>query len=251
MQQLNLLNPALRPPRHRLTLATLLGALALIVAGLGVSSLVTVHKASQLEQQLKEAEAQHRTLQARADLLTTQARRGPDAGLAALLLRTKARLSATHEVLAALDSGNGGENAGYSSILAGLARQSLNGVWLTGVGGAGLALDIRGRLLNANLMPEYLRRLQEDGAFHGHRFGNLVLQDHPEEIKAKGDANGVSTGEARPEVAEPGPHRYVEFNLQAYAVSSTDKPSGGAGAGGTPPSPQPHPATTAAGKEQP
>lgn len=237
MQQLNLLNPALRPPRHRLTLSMLAVALVLIAVGLGVSALLTTRKAAVLELQVQEAETRQRTLQARADFLSAQAKREPDAGLAATLLSAKARLEATHEVVNALDSGGAGEGYGYSSMLAGLARQSLYGVWLTGVGAAGPALDIRGRLLDANLMPEYLRRLKGDGAFQGRRFGDFLLLDHPGEDKAKANGGSAPAGDERLPSAEPGPRRYVEFDLKAYAVPVAATPSGGTAAPSVPPLP--------------
>lgn len=217
MQQLNLLNPALRPDKHRLTLSVLAAVLAVAAVGLALSATLTVRKAEQLRQQVQDAETLQRTLQARADQLTALAKRGPDQGLIDALNRVQGRLEATREVVHALDAGAAGESEGFSRVLSGLSRQTMHGVWLTGVNAAGASLDIKGRLLDAKLLPDYLGRLKGDGAFLGRRFGDFVLNDHPEPPKGAKGGQGGAAADAASGDAEPGPARYVEFELKAYA----------------------------------
>lgn len=210
MQQINLLNPDLRPRRQRLNLGAVTLALLLATLGLAATAALTSRDLARVQQQVRDAEALQQTLQTRLDQLHALAKRTPDPRLVDELNRTQDRLTATQEVMAALDSGVAGDSAGFSVTLAGLARQALNGVWLTGVVAAGPSLDIRGRLVNAELMPEYLRRLKGESAFAGRRFGDFTLAEHP---AAK---PGESAGGDK-DAPEPGPARYVEFGLKAFA----------------------------------
>jgi Tfp pilus assembly protein PilN len=223
MQQINLLNPDLRPRRQRLTLSLVAAGLALAALGLAVAAGLTSRETARVQQQVQDGEALLHTLQARLDQLSAQAKRTPDPRLVDELNRTQERLDATQAVMAALDAGVAGDSTGFSATLAGLARQALPGVWLTGVVTVGPSLNIRGRLLNADLMPEYLRRLKAEDAFQGRRFGDFTLSDHPAPAKS-GDGAGSEKAEV-----EPGPLRYVEFELKALTTPA----SGGGTASGS------------------
>ena len=71
---------------------------------------------------------------------------------------------------------------GFSAYLAALGRQHTAELWLTNFaidGGSG-ALDLAGRSLRAELVPEYLQRLGREEAMLGQRFDVLTIEKDDE-----------------------------------------------------------------------
>lgn len=66
---------------------------------------------------------------------------------------------------------------GYSRYLRALARQSLEGLWLTGFNIEGIEekLLIRGNTINPELIPRYLARLRQESELQGKIFNNLIM----------------------------------------------------------------------------
>jgi hypothetical protein len=76
-------------------------------------------------------------------------------------------------------------------------------LWLTGftVSGTGEELSIRGRVLRADLVAQYIRQLSQEAAMRGHVIAELNLT-RVEEPRAA----------AAPAAISP-PQRYIEFAL--------------------------------------
>ncbi|MFO0691016.1 MAG: PilN domain-containing protein [Myxococcota bacterium] len=75
-----------------------------------------------------------------------------------------------------------GSASSFSSLLTGLARQDLEGVWLERIelSESGEALSLTGRTLAADDVPNLLRRLRDEPAFAGRKFGSLSIERTPE-----------------------------------------------------------------------
>lgn len=197
-QQINLLNPDLRI-HWKLTAAWmgwgLAAALVVVIATFGILRYqvnVLSAEAARSEQKLK-AESERLT-----KLAAEAGQRQSSKLLEEEVRRMEALLASRQEVMETLRSGALGNTDGYSDYLRAFARQSLSGLWLTGfsITGAGHALAISGRILQAELVPTYIRRLNQEPALKGKQFDALAM--------------------SQPETpAKEAPAGYLEFSLQS------------------------------------
>lgn len=177
-QQINLYDAALLRRREWLTAANLVVAtLALVLAMVGWSVAVRAQVAA-LEAENARLAPEVKTLREQMTALADQAAsRKPDARLEAELASTQAVLARRGDILAALRKGVGGDAASFGEYLRALARQSVGGLWLTGfsVDEGGSGLKIRGRMADPALLPEYIRKLNNEPAFQGRAFATLKV----------------------------------------------------------------------------
>jgi hypothetical protein len=164
-----------------------------------------------LESQLVEAEAQFKTTQQQLTKFGT-AKRNPSKALEDEATRLEAQVKAQEALLGRLDSDELGNAEGFSRYLNALARQTVAGVWITGFTATGTEgpLMIRGRLLQPELLPTYLRMLNREESLRGHGFAELQLITHEEKTQA-------ASGEAAAA-------RYVEFTLGATKAAKRGRP---------------------------
>ena len=186
-QQINLYNRALLPKVDVFSGRTVLLALG----GIAVLSLLiygwTAWDASRLAQEERQSQAQLNTLQTEVTRLATEvAGRNPSPQLAAELESLDALLAGRNEVVAVLNSGILGDTKGVSEYFRAFARQTVDGLWLTGfsIVGAGNDISIEGRTLRAELVPGYVSKLRREDVLRGHTFGTLSVQKPPEVLGA-------------------------------------------------------------------
>lgn len=221
--QINLYNPALRRQTDPLSAGFVAGGAALLLAAVGAASVWAGSAAREAGKQAANMAAQVKTAKEQLAILQQKAARKPDAALAAELAAAQAAIGARQEILAMLDSGTGATR-GFAEYFRGLARQVPNGLWLTGlaIGAGGAEMKIRGRALNASLLPEYIRRLNGEPAFQGRGFAALNLHQKQEEPAAPGAP--ATAGQ-----------RFVEFTLDPIqsaaivgdATAKVDRAGGG------------------------
>lgn len=215
-QYINLLNPALRPRREALsanTLAAVLVAVFIAIAGMHV---FFKQRADALQAEAKQLSAQSQAEQeALAAAEKAAAASKPDAQLAAALEAARTELRVREAAMKALAGGALGNTEGFSELFRALARQSMNGLWLTGftLSGAGEDMLIQGRTLNAELVPAYIRRLNAEPAFQGRSFASLKIEQVPE-----APAQGAQPAD------RPAP--YMEFQLTAAIEQATPGKAG-------------------------
>jgi len=175
---INLYDPALLRHRQWLTAANLLFALAMVfVVMLGWGAWARIEAAGLAEQV---AALDGRLQAARAESVALEGQlsnRKADPKLELDLAAMKELLGVRQEILATLGQEAGPQMTGHADYLRGLARQSVANLWLTGfsVGPDGTRMEIRGRTLDPALLPEYIRRLNAEPAFRGHRFAALSV----------------------------------------------------------------------------
>jgi Tfp pilus assembly protein PilN len=177
-QQINLYNPALRLQREWLTLGNVLAAAVCFALALGGVGAYLRSQADARAQAAQLADAE--LAQARVRLVKAGAAAGMPVAEAELNTLQEV-LAARREVLAALQAGSGlspTATAGFADYLRGLARQSVNGLWLTGfsVAQGGEGMEIRGRMLAAERLPDYIRRLNAERVFAGRQFVSLQVE---------------------------------------------------------------------------
>ena len=178
-QQINLYNPLFEPRREWLSFnvaaAVILAVLGLIAAG-SIAANWRYHSLVRQEQAASQRLANAKEEMTR--LANQLAGRQKDPQLLAELDRAQAELKSRDEVIAVLQGGALGNTSGYSEYLRAFARQSIEGLWLTGfsISGAGHHVVIEGRTLRADLVPDYLQRLNREHILKGSTFAEMQMQ---------------------------------------------------------------------------
>jgi hypothetical protein len=177
-QQINLYNPLfLKQEKHfsARTMAQALGIIALGLAALYVYAMLesakTEHSAQRQREQL--AAQQDQLVKLGTQLATFSASKALEAEVA----RAEAAVKTRQATLEALNAGELGNTAGFSDFFAAFGRRSMAGVWLTGfnIGDAGNELVVRGRALQADLVPAYLRALNSEAMMRGRSIVEMKL----------------------------------------------------------------------------
>lgn len=162
------------PAARHLALALVLLLLALgAVAGAQYLRLQGVEaRAAALEAERRAAS--ERLAQVRERVQGARARDG-DGDPAAPL---RAELAAKRRLLEYLDSGPIARRGGFSPYLEGLARRTIEGVWLSAIdiraGGERLRLD--GHAVDAERVPALMAALGEEDSYSGHAFRTLAIE---------------------------------------------------------------------------
>lgn len=181
-QQINLLDPRFRAQKKHFSAATLVLALVLLSAlSIGLKSLYARQNRT-LQATLAETDRRVAALRAQMVRFSNDySAQGRSTALVDEIARAEERLRARRELLAAMRSGGGAGVEGFSPYLAALARQTMNGVWLTGVeiGGKSGDLVLKGRVLDSELVPAYIARLNKEEPFAGRTIAELRLSAKP------------------------------------------------------------------------
>jgi Tfp pilus assembly protein PilN len=206
-QQINLFNPALEQQKKIFAARTMAQALVVLVVGVVALAFYGQAHVAALQKLADAGAAQLAKKQARlASVASEFAPRPQSPALQGELAETETRLASLRKVAGVLDRGELGNTDGYSDYFKALARQNVEGLWLTGVsvGAAGNEIGVRGRALDPALLPGYLARLTHEKTMQGKAFGSLqISQAAPLKVV---DKDGKETSAPAP---------YVEFSLQA------------------------------------
>jgi hypothetical protein len=212
-QQINLFNPAFEYKKQLFTAGTMVlavGVLALGLAGMGVYAKLRV---AALQREADAGAVRLEQVQKRlAGVGAEFAPRQKDPRLAADLAEAEGQLAGLRRVSGIIAHGDLGNTQGFAEYFRALARQRVEGLWLTGVniGAGGQDLGVRGRALDPALVPGFLGRLRNEQVMQGKPVGSLQI----------GEAAAVKTvGKDGKETAAPAP--YVEFSLQSAAQDKT------------------------------
>jgi len=182
-QQINLYNPALLPSvdafAGRTALLGLGGILLFTALTYGWvlwndAALAAEHQRQQVQLTLLQSDI--------ARLAQDMAGRKASPQLTAELESMDAMLTGRNEIMTVLNNGTLGDTQGVSEYFRAFARESVDGLWLTGfsIEGAGRDITIEGRTLRAELVPDYISQLRHQDVLRGHSFGTLNVQMPPE-----------------------------------------------------------------------
>ncbi|MCA1245832.1 PilN domain-containing protein [Massilia sp. MS-15] len=208
-QQINLFNPVFRSQKKIFALATMAQAMGVLVLGVAALAFYGQLQLAQLEREAALGAGRLARKQASLGAVANEfAPRKKSAELAAELAQAETQLAALQRISGVLERGELGDTSGYSEYLRALARQSLDGLWLTGLGIAtgGREISIRGRALDPALVPTYIGRLTSEAALRGKAFAGMQISEAAPLPRPGADGR---------DAAVPAP--YVEFSLQARA----------------------------------
>ena len=175
--QINLYHPRFLKQRELLTLANVLLAAAALYGVLALAGGWAGRDAATRVEAAAAAEAQLEATKEAVELATKAASRQADPQLIAEVASAEAMLRRRGEIAQLLESGAVGSTGGFAEHLRGLARQVPEGLWLTGfaIGPGGKEMEIRGSMLDAAALPDYIRRLGGEKAFQGRSFAALTM----------------------------------------------------------------------------
>lgn len=176
-QQINLVNPALLPPKPFFQFRSMMIALAVIVLALSVMAGVFRAQVSAYRALADAAGQRLAAKQLRVKELEGQiAQRQKDPQVAAALVKAQAEQIQLRQIAASLAQG-GLQDDGkpYSRYLNALAQKPSRGVWLTRIEFHGPRMLLEGMAVNAEDMPPYLAQLQALPEFSGQRFVSFSL----------------------------------------------------------------------------
>ena len=235
-RQINLYSPAFRAKSQRFSAVWLVAAAALVVVASLANYALQVQRVKQIQSVQTATETGLKRVREQLLVLGKQAQPDKSKTLADQVARAEALLGGGQELIDWLRGGAAGNSEGYAKFLSALARQHLDGVWLSAIeiSGAKNEFVLKGRALRADLVPGYIKLLRNEDAFRGKSIGTLVL--HEIEIDEKGEqkaASGAETGvsaaaqsrggQAVPPAARPA-LRVIEFSLGTEAAAPSGKP---------------------------
>lgn len=203
MQNVNLYDPALRVTRDWLSFESFAAAAGAAVAAVALGTGLMRWDAARLDPPAREVaealQAQQAAIQQLARQVDTLR---PDARLVADVAAAQATLEQRQAALQLLHAGGLGDANGHAAALQAVARQSVDGLWLTGVVLDRHDMALRGRALSPSLIPAYVGKLNHEPALQGRAFRTL-------EIERPLEAAAAASAPAAPATLAP----YVEFAL--------------------------------------
>jgi len=215
-QNVNLFNPAFRKQRRLLRFATVLQCAAVTLLALTGYHYYAQQQANGLAIELQAAEGLLKSQRAYVERIKGKtATPKPDAQLDADIARLENELKVAREAMEALKGGGFGNQQGFAEYLRAFSRQSLNGLWLTGFTIAGNGeLEIRGRVLSPDLVPNYIQRLNKEQVLAGRSFARLEMS------RPKADPVADKGKDAKKAPRVP---RYLDFSLATTDAAKTEK----------------------------
>lgn len=183
-QQINLYQPMFRRQEKVFSALTMLQTISLFLVVLGIIYFYGQSQLKPLQDQVRKLSRDTASLQAQVNKYRKQV---PPAGRSKLLENEIARLQRELEqrrqirdILAHREIGN---SIGFSRYMEALARQHVQGTWLTGVAidNGGKSLSLHGKTLASELVPRYIQRLGSEQILAGISFNAMDLQRPPEQ----------------------------------------------------------------------
>lgn len=176
--QINLYHPRFLKQHDPLSLGNVVIAGIVLCAVLALASGWIGMNAAQRKDAaaIVEAQLNNVTDQVTAETAAAENRK-PDPRLIAELQSIESLLERRDHIALLLESGSIGSPGGFAEYLRGFGRQAPEGLWLTGftIDSGGNDMEIRGSMLAAVALPEYIRRLGAEKSFQGRSFASLTM----------------------------------------------------------------------------
>jgi len=217
-QQINLFNPAFEKQITLFSATSMAAACGVLVLGLtgmaGWAALCVNKLQAEANSVTRQLEGAQKRLAAVSAEFTP---RQKDPALAGELAQAEQQHAALQHVAEVIQRGELGNTQGYAEYFRALARQSVDGLWLTGVsiGGGGREIGVQGRALDAAMVPGYLGRLRNEAVLQGKAVGSLQIG----EAVAPKSASQAPARDSK-DGAAPAQPPYVEFSLQSTPVEA-------------------------------
>jgi len=231
-QQINLINLALIKKKQFLTLNSM-------AAILGVATLAMLAYYSYVKSEVAALSAQRQ--QVASELIKTQNElkaitalhtpRDKDSALEKKIATLEESEKIQQQILNTLNQSSNTPANSYAALMRAFAKQNIEGLWLTSfsVDSQTDTLNIQGRALRGDLVPQYINGLSSESALKGKLFSGLNIN------LPKAAATGVTaapTTPSKPEAAvtkntsaitnEP---NYIEFSLESKLDNTLAAPT--------------------------
>ncbi len=222
-QQINLLNPALIKQKdffNSNNIAMMLGLLFILMLGYygyaqNELSLLAKQR-SQAAESLSVAQAQLK----QSALL--HAPHAPNKTLIDQIMQLEQKETMQQQILQTVNQSSATPEKGYAALMRAFAKQSLDGLWLTNFSfdSATEKLNISGRTLQADLVPEYISHLSKEPALKGKMFSALTMNLPKADVTNSASPSAtVATSSVAPaspaQARQLAKSRYIEFALQS------------------------------------
>lgn len=188
MQQINLYQPIFREQKKVFSAAAMLQVTGLIVLILLAIYGYNLWQLQPFEQQIAQVNADHQRLSQQIEEMRQKVKANKKSQLLEdELKRVQQELERKRKVMTVISEGRFGNQSGFSDLWAGLARQHVDGLWLTRIqiDNGGKQLLLSGKTVSAELVPVYIQKLSNESAFSGLSFNVLELnrdEDNPSVI---------------------------------------------------------------------
>lgn len=186
-QQINLYQPIFRKQRQIFSAATMAQALGTVTAALLAIYAYGWVKIGALEAEVAQLESRETALMTQLTRMDPTLGASRRAEVEADLTALNATLEGQQRLIDELRKQPLGDAAGFSAYLAALGRQRTPELWLTALainGGTG-AIELEGRSLRPELVPEYMQRLGREAALSAQVFDRFELERDAENGEAK------------------------------------------------------------------
>ena len=177
-QQINLFNPLFTTKKARFSSGDMLKGVGLVFAGCTLLAAYLYYQVDVLTEEAAGANSLLVTSSMQLQKVKVQhAPKGKSQELEAQVQQSEQEILALRQVLDVLKKGNIGNTDGYSAYMRALARQSMDGLWLTGfnIVGAGNQVELEGKAIKPELLPLYINRLKNEPILQGKSFGTLEM----------------------------------------------------------------------------
>lgn len=210
-QQINLYNPILLRQKKIFSARAMAQSLIVLVLGILVFYGYARYQVASLQSASSFSEKRLENAQARFGRLSQQF--SPPVKSAALDLQisqVETDLKKLTQTQVALKQSGALEGGGFSPYFQAMARQIVDGLWLTGIAVESGDMRISGRALKPELVPIYIRRLSTEPAMRGRQFSTLEMHQ-PLSAETQAGKPGVVPA-------------FIEFSLQSALKAPEKKP---------------------------
>lgn len=234
-QQINLVNIALIKQKPLITLNSMTATLvAIVIVMLGYYAYLQKEVSALKIQRQEIANNLTNTQNEIKALALSHAPQEKDLSLEKQIALLEQKIKVQQQILTTLSHSTNTPGNSYAGLMRAFARQNIDGLWLTGfsVDSQTDTINIQGKALQSDLVPQYINRLSNEAALKGKLFSGLNI-NLP---KAETVVNNVAAVDA-PHQTQPGktataltkPNtktsttslpNYIEFNLESKLDTS-------------------------------
>lgn len=177
-QQVNLYQPIFRKQRQVFSARTMAQGTAVVAAALLAIYAYGVWKLAGLDAEVVQLEGREKAFAAQLGRIDPNLGANRRAQVDEEIKNLNATLLDQQRLIDVLRDEPLGTTQGFSGYLAALGRQHTPELWLDhlAINGATRAIDLGGRSVRAELVPEYLQRLGAEPALMGQRFDRLDIE---------------------------------------------------------------------------
>jgi Tfp pilus assembly protein PilN len=181
MQQINLLNPALIKKSDFLNPNNIAILLGVLVIGLFGYAWMEHHTLSQLQQSKEQLAKQISNSEKQlTEMRDIQAKKNDVSAQLKQIQALEQKIAFHQQTINAIGLNKMAQTQSYAEILKAFSRQSFDGLWITGlsIDQNAEVLSIKGRTVDANLLPKFIANLRGEPALKGKTFTDLTMESN-------------------------------------------------------------------------